>query len=27
VHKLTNRASVRYLSRLIEIKSVRWTAE
>src|SRR5262249_29574682 len=27
VHRLTNRAAVRYLSRLIEIKSVRWTAE
>ena len=27
VHKLTNRATVRYLSRLIELKSVRWTAE
>ena len=27
VHRLTNRASVRYLSRLIEIKNVRWTAE
>ena len=27
VHKLTNRDTVRYLSRLIEIKSVRWTAE
>jgi quercetin dioxygenase-like cupin family protein len=27
VHRLTNRAKVRYLSRLIELKSVRWTAE
>jgi len=27
VHKLTNRDSVRYLSRLIELKSVCWTAE
>jgi hypothetical protein len=27
VHKLTNRDTVRYLSRLIEIKSVHWTAE
>ena len=27
VHRLTNRDTVRYLSRLIEIKSVRWTAE
>ena len=27
VHKLTNRDTVRYLSRLIELKSVRWTAE
>jgi hypothetical protein len=27
VHRLTNRSSVRYLSRLIELKSVRWTAE
>ena len=27
VHRLTNRAAVRYLSRLIELKSVRWTAE
>jgi len=27
VHKLTNRDTVRYLSRLIEIKGVHWTAE
>jgi len=27
VHKLTNRDTVRYLSRLIELKSVRWSAE
>jgi len=27
VHKLTNRADVRYLSRLIELKAVRWSAE
>jgi hypothetical protein len=27
VHRLTNRSKVRYLSRLIELKSVRWTAE
>jgi len=27
VHKLTNRAKVRYLSRLIELKSDRWSAE
>ena len=27
VHRLTNRDKVRYLSRLIELKSVRWTAE
>ena len=27
VHRLTNRAAVRYLSRLIELKSVRWAAE
>ena len=27
VHRLTNRSDVRYLSRLIELKSVRWTAE
>jgi hypothetical protein len=27
VHKLTNRDNVRYLSRLIELKSVRWSAE
>ena len=27
VHRLTNRSSIRYLSRLIELKSVRWTAE
>jgi hypothetical protein len=27
VHRLTNRANVRYLSRLIELKNVRWTAE
>lgn len=27
VHKLTNRANVRYLSRLIELKHVRWPAD
>jgi hypothetical protein len=27
VHRLTNRDKVRYLSRLIEIKSVRWSAD
>jgi hypothetical protein len=27
VHRLTNRAKVRYLSRLIELKSVRWSAD
>ena len=27
VHRLTNRSKVRYLSRLIELKSVRWAAE
>jgi hypothetical protein len=27
VHKLTNRANVRYLSRLIELKYMRWPAE
>ena len=27
VHRLTNRSSVRYRSRLIELKSVRWAAE
>ena len=27
VHKLTNRAKTPYLSRLIELKSVRWQAE
>lgn len=27
VHRLTNRAKIRYLSRLIELKSVRWTTE
>ena len=27
VHKLINRAEVRYLSRLIELKTVRWSAE
>ena len=27
VHRLTNRANVRYLSRLIELKNVRWSAE
>jgi len=27
VHKLTNRDKVRYLSRLIELKSIRWSAE
>ncbi len=26
VHKLTNRSDVRYLSRLIDLKSVRWSA-
>ena len=27
VHRLTNRAEVRYLSRLIELKSIRWSAD
>jgi hypothetical protein len=27
VHRLTNHSKVRYLSRLIELKYVRWTAE
>lgn len=27
VHKLTNRANVRYLSRLIELKHIRWPAD
>ena len=27
VHRLTNRAEVRYLTRLIELKHIRWTAE
>jgi hypothetical protein len=27
VHRLTNRDKVRYLSRLIEIKSIRWSAD
>ena len=27
VHRLTNRDKVRYLSRLIEIKSIRWPAD
>jgi hypothetical protein len=27
VHRLTNRSNVRYLSRLVELKYVRWTAE
>jgi hypothetical protein len=27
VHRLTNRSNVRYLSRLIELKHVRWAAE
>jgi len=27
VHRLTNRANIRYLSRLIELKSVRWSAD
>lgn len=27
VHRLTNRAKIRYLSRLIELKNVRWTTE
>lgn len=27
VHRLTNKSKVRYLSRLIELKSVRWSAE
>ena len=27
VHKLTNKSTVRYLSRLIELKHTRWTAE
>jgi hypothetical protein len=27
VHRLTNRATVPYVSRLIEIKQVRWSAD
>jgi quercetin dioxygenase-like cupin family protein len=27
VHRLTNRADVKYLSRLIELKHIRWTVE
>ena len=27
VHRLTNRAKIRYLSRLVELKNVRWTTE
>jgi hypothetical protein len=27
VHRLTNRSNVRYLSRLIELKHLRWAAE
>src|SRR3954462_1805887 len=27
VHKLTNRDSIKYLSRLIELKHIRWTVE
>lgn len=27
VHKLTNRSNTRYLSRLIELKHIRWSAE
>ncbi|MGH7076944.1 MAG: hypothetical protein ACREFU_02480 [Acetobacteraceae bacterium] len=27
VHRLTNRAKIRYLSRLIELKHVRWSTE
>jgi len=27
VHRLTNRSSVRYLSRLIELKQIRWSAD
>ncbi len=27
VHRLTNRATIPYLSRLIELKNIRWTAE
>lgn len=27
VHRLTNRAKIRYLSRLVELKGVRWTTE
>jgi len=27
VHRLTNRAKIRYLSRLIELKNVQWTTE
>jgi hypothetical protein len=27
VHRLTNRSDVRYLSRLIELKNVRWSVE
>ena len=27
VHKLTNKSTIRYLSRLIELKHIHWTAE
>jgi len=27
VHRLTNRSNVRYLSRLIELKQIRWSAD
>lgn len=27
VHRLTNRSQIRYLSRLIELKNVRWTTD
>jgi hypothetical protein len=27
VHRLTNRAKIRYLSRLVELKNIRWTTE
>ncbi len=27
VHRLTNRAKIRYLSRLVELKHIRWTTE
>jgi hypothetical protein len=27
VHRLTNRADIKYLSRLIELKHIRWAVE